>query len=703
MKNKFRMVAPLVFGLLVSRPSVAADSGDDPYIWLEDAHGARPMAWVESENAKTLAVFERDPRYPQLYADALAIAEADDRIPVPSIVGGLIFNFWQGKDSAHGYWRKATLDSYRTASPEWTTVLDLDQLSLGEKANWFTKGMAIAEPGERRCMVMLSDGGEDAISAREFDIPSAKFVEGGFALPHGKQRFDWEDDDTLLVAREWAPGELTASGYPFIVKRLRRGETLADAKEIFRGSAADGGYGVSPNVLHDGSGNRVVLINRPLTTFESEKYIVTGAGVRRLALPLKSQVRDMVDGRLIVSLDEDWRPGEAEFTAGSLVALDLAAMTSDPEHLKPVAIFVPGPRETLGDVSASRDRLVVTTFENVRGRASVYQLDERGAWVSQRIGLPDNATIGIVDTNLHSDDVFLSVAGFLQPNSLFLVDTRGGQPAEVKSLLPKFDASHEVVEQKEATSADGTRVPYFIVHRADMKLDGSNPTILNAYGGFQISETPFYSGSIGKLWLERGGVFVLANIRGGGEFGPAWHEAGLKTHRQRIYDDFAAVAEDLMARDITSPRRLGIEGGSNGGLLMGVEFNQHPDLWNAVDIQVPLLDMIRFEKIDAGSSWVGEYGSVSNPDEAAFLAKISPYANVRRGVSYPEPFIWTTTRDDRVGPQHGRKFAARLAEYGIPYYFYEVTEGGHASGANLKERAHTTALEMTYFTRKLMD
>jgi prolyl oligopeptidase len=697
------MVLPVLGCLFVARPIIAADAGDDPYLWLEDAHGARAMAWVESENAKTLAVFEKDPRYPVLYTEALAIAEADDRIPVPSSIGGMIFNFWQGKDHAHGYWRKTTLESYRTASPEWTTVLDLDQLSLDEKANWFSKGMAIAEPDEKRCLVILSDGGEDATTVREFDIPSARFVADGFVLPHGKQDFAWEDDDTVLVAREWAPGELTASGYPFIVKRLKRGETLADAKEVFRGSASDGGYGVSPIVLHDGSGNRVVLINRPLTTFESERYILTGDGVRRLMLPKKSQVRGLVEGLLIVSLDEDWKPSDSVFTAGSLVALDLAAMASDPEHLKPVAIFVPGPRETLGDVSASRDRLVVTTYDDVRGRAFVYRPDGQGTWVSQRLGLADDATIGIVDTNLHSDDAFLAVAGFLQPNSLFLVGTKDCKAAEVKSLLPKFDASHEVVEQREATSRDGTRVPYFIVHRADMKLDGSNPTILYAYGGFQISETPFYSGSIGKLWLERGGVFVVANIRGGGEFGPAWHEAGLKTHRQRIYDDFAAVAEELMARDVTSPRRLGIEGGSNGGLLMGVEFNQHPDLWNAVDIQVPLLDMIRFEKIDAGSSWVGEYGSVSNPEEAAFLAKISPYANVRRGVSYPEPFIWTTTKDDRVGPQHGRKFAARLAEYGIPYYFYEVTEGGHGSGANLKERAHTTALEMTYFARKLMD
>lgn len=687
-------------------PLARANAGDavaDPYLWLEDARGAKALAWVEGENSKTLAVLEKDQRFPELYAEALAIAEADDRIPLPSSVGGAIFNFWQGKGHEHGYWRKTTLESYRTASPEWTTVLDLDRLSQDEKANWFAKGMAIAEPDERRCLAMLSDGGEDAISVREFDIPSARFVAGGFALPHGKQRFDWEDSDTLLVAREWKPGELTASGYPFILKRLKRGEPLADAKEIFRGSASDGGYGVAPNVLHDGSGNKLVLIRRPLTTFEFENYVVTDGGVRRLMLPKKSRVRDLVEGRLIVSLDEDWKPGESEFKAGSLVALDLAAIALDPEHLKPVAIYVPGLRETLGDVSASRDRLVVTTYDNVRGRAFVYWVDGKGGWASQRLGLADNATIGTVDTNLHSDDAFLSVTGFLQPNSLFLVNTRDFQPVEVKALPPKFDASHEVVDQREATSRDGTRVPYFVVHRADMKLDGGNPTILYAYGGFQISETPSYSGAIGKLWLERGGVFVLANIRGGGEFGPAWHEAGLKTHRQRIYDDFAAVGEDLIARGITSPLRLGIEGGSNGGLLMGVEFNQHPDLWHAVDIQVPLLDMIRFEKIDAGSSWVGEYGSVSNPEEAAFLATISPYANVRRGVDYPQAFIWTTTKDDRVGPQHARKFAARLAEFGIPYYFYEVTEGGHGSGANLRERAHTTALEMTYFARKLMD
>jgi prolyl oligopeptidase len=370
--------------------------------------------------------------------------------------------------------------------------------------------------------------------------------------------------------------------------------------------------------------------------------------------------------------------------------------------LKPTLVYAPGERESLDSVAATRSHLVLTTYKNVRGRAFVYSPDGDAGWNKSQLDLPDNVSIGLVDANLHGDSAFLSVTGFLTPTTLSLVDTKDGSARTVKSLPAKFDASKDVVEQNEATSKDGTQIPYFIVHPKDMRLDGSNPTVLYAYGGFQVSETPTYSANIGKLWLERGGVYVLANIRGGGEFGPAWHEAGLTTHRQRIYDDFTAVAHDLINRKITSPRRLGIEGGSNGGLLMGVEFTQHPELWNAVDIQVPLLDMLRFEKIQAGASWVGEYGSVSNPEQRAFLASISPYNNVTAGVAYPEPFIWTTTKDDRVGPQHARKFAAKLASMDVKYLFYEVIEGGHGSGANLKERAQTSALEITYFTRKLM-
>jgi prolyl oligopeptidase len=409
-----------------------------------------------------------------------------------------------------------------------------------------------------------------------------------------------------------------------------------------------------------------------------------------------------VSGRLIATLKQDWSVAGQSLAQGSIIALDLAALQADPEALRPTLVLAPGPREAVESVAATRASLIVDALENVQGRLFDYTVQPDGSWAREVFALPENASITVVDTDVHSDKAFVNVAGFLQPAALWTIDAAHVDAARIKALEPKFDAVRDIVEQFAATSSDGVQIPYFVVHRADMAHDGGNPTVINAYGGFEIARTPGYLAIAGKLWLEQGGVFVLANIRGGGEFGPAWHEAGLKTHRQIIYDDFAAVARDLIARKITSPRHLGIQGGSNGGLLMGVEMTQHPELWNAVDIAVPLLDMLRFEQIAAGTSWVGEYGSVANPDERAFLAGISPYAQLKRGVKYPEPFIWTTTKDDRVGPQHARKFAARLAEFGDPYLFYEVTEGGHGAGANLKETARTNALEWTYFTRKLV-
>jgi prolyl oligopeptidase len=614
-----------------------------------------------------------------------------------------VYNFWQDAQHVRGLWRRTSLADYQRPAPAWTAVLDLDALAKSEAANWVWKGADCEWRSERTCLLSLSDGGEDAVTVREFDAAEGRFVAGGFTLPKGKQTAAWADPDTILAAREWTPGELTRSGYPFVVKALKRGQPLSEAREVFRGTAEDGGYGVAPQTLHDGAGHQALLIIRPLTTFESETYIVTPRGVRRLGLPAKVEIQDMVAGRIVLRLDEDWRAGGASFAQGSLVAIDLDAALADPAALKPTLVMAPGPRQSIEAAAATRDSLLVAAYDNVRGRAFVFTPTAGGGWSQRRLSLPDNASISLVSTDARSNQAFVHVTSFLAPNTLWLADTAAGGLDQVKALPAKFDASRDTVDQYEAVSSDGTHIPYFVVHPRDMPLDGSNPTILYAYGGFQVSLTPSYSAVRGKLWLERGGVYVLANIRGGGEFGPAWHEAGLKTHRQRIYDDFAAVARDLMARKITSPRRLGIMGGSNGGLLMGVEFTQHPELWRAVDIQVPLLDMLRYEQIAAGTSWVGEYGSVANPGERDFLASISPYANLKPGQAYPEPLIWTTTKDDRVGPQHARKFAARLAAMGYPYFYYEVIEGGHAAGANLREQAHTSALEMTYFIRKLMD
>jgi prolyl oligopeptidase len=447
-----------------------------------------------------------------------------------------------------------------------------------------------------------------------------------------------------------------------------------------------------------------VVIVRNLTTFTREHYLLVEGAPKKLALPAKAELEGMLDGQLIFSLDENWTPaGDKEMVQGTVIAIPLQAAMQDQTHLKPIVIFAPTTDEFEQQIAITKNRLLMTTLKHVQGRAYVYARASDGHWTPTQLELPANQTVDIAAASRTGDHFFIGLTGFLNPPSLLLGDAADGSLKEAKAQKPLFDASGLTVDQLEATSKDGTKVPYFVAHRKDMKYDGNNPTLLTAYGGFQVSETPYYSAPTGKLWLERGGVYVLANIRGGGEFGPAWHEAGLKTHRQRIYDDFYAVAKDLETRKITSKRRLGIAGGSNGGLLMGVEFTEHPEAWQAVVIQVPLLDMLAFEHLSAGASWVGEYGSVSVPAERKFLASISPYNQLRPGVHYPEPLIFTTTKDDRVGPVHARKFAARMEEFHEPFFYDEITEGGHGAGADIKQEARTRAEMYTYLMMKLMD
>jgi len=684
----------------VARPAPGFANGGDPFLWLENKDGARAMAWVRKQNARSLPVLERNPHYAAFYGEALKINQSTQRIPYPSTIGGEIYNFWQDASHVRGIWRKTTAAGYRSANPKWTTVLDLDALAKRERANWVWKDYTCVEPQEDRCLISLSDGGEDAVTIREFDLKTDRFVRSGFVLSRQKQNASWLDENTLLVSRAWSPGQVTASGYSYDVRRLKRGQQLSAATEIYTGQKSD--VSVNPNIVYDGHGNRAVLIERGVTFFTVEEYLLTPRGVEKLGVPQKIEVDGLVDGQLLIKLDQDWNAGGKSFKQGSLVEIPLSAALADPSNLSPRLVYAPSAREALEGVATTKNDLILTILDNVRGRAYDYKPVAGGAWSERALQLPDMSAVDVVDTNLQNDRMFFDVRGFLTPTTLYLADAAGNEvPVKVKALPAEFDASNDVVEQHFATSKDGTQIPYFIVRPKNMRFDGRNPTVLNAYGGFLISSTPNYSGITGKLWLERGGIFVLANIRGGGEFGPAWHEAGLTIHRQRIYDDFYAVGKDLVARNITDPRHLGIVGGSNGGLLMGVEFTEHPDMWNAVQIEVPLLDMLRYQKIEAGASWVGEYGSVSDPAVRAFWEKTSPYQNLRPGVAYPEPFIWTTTKDDRVGPQHARKFAAKLAAMHVPYLFYEVTEGGHAAGANLKQSAQTAALGWTYFTMKL--
>jgi prolyl oligopeptidase len=695
----FLMIAAAAAGF----GGVKAATNEDPYLWLEDVSSTKALEWVEAHNAKTTALLEADPRYASFYAKALDIAQAKDRIPTGAFIGGQVYNFWQDNDHVRGIWRRTTPESYATGHPQWETVLDLDALAAAEKANWVWKGAQCSRPLERRCLINLSDGGEDAVTIREFDLKTKSFVKSGFVLPKGKQDVSWEGENSLLVSREWKRGQLTKSGYAYVIKRLKRGQALSSAVELFRGNRND--VSASSAVLRDEQNRTLPLVQEATDFFHSKTFLLGAKTVRQAAIPAKSQFVDLIAGRAVIQTQEDWSPSGSSrhFPAGSLLSVDLAQLRANPARLKPTLIYKPAAREALQGAAAAKDVLLVSILDHVRGRTLVFRPGSNGSWTRSALELPDNSTISISDASRTDNQAILAVASFLTPPSLWVADAASGKAREIYQQPAKFDASGLVAEQREAVSSDGTKIPYFLVHRRDIKLDGNNPTLLYAYGGFEVSQTPSYSATTGKLWLENGGVYALANIRGGGEFGPAWHEAGLATKRQIIYDDFAAVAKDLITTKVTSPRRLGIRGGSNGGLLMGVEFTQHPELWNAVIIDVPLLDMIRISKIAAGASWEGEYGSIEDPAVRNFWEKISPYQNLRAKVAYPVPFIFTTTKDDRVGPQHARKFAARMEEMGLPFLYYENTEGGHAAGANLRQTARTNALEMTYLTRKLMD
>ncbi|WP_426041823.1 prolyl oligopeptidase family serine peptidase [Brevundimonas sp. TWP2-3-4b1] len=682
----------------------ATTDATDPYLWLEEVDGARAMAWVEDHNTRSLGVLQGDPRYEGLHEQALALVQARDRIPSPGFThDGHIDNFWQDATHVRGIWRRTTIASYRTDAPQWETILDLDALSTAEGKNWVYKGSSCLPPQERLCLISLSDGGKDAVVVREFDSESRTFVDGGFELPESKGSATWVDADTLLIARDFGPGTMTSSGYPMIVKRLKRGQSIEQAETLFTGQPSD--VSVGAGTLRDADGViQAVIINRGVNFYESETHLLNADGTTtRLQLPAKSDIDALVQGQLVVTVKEDWTaPSGQAFKTGDVVAWNLDAWLAD--QAAPARLIIrPGARESVESVTATRNKLVVALYENVRGAAYVYTPNRSGEWSRTRLDLPANSTVGLGSASKQDDRIFVSVAGYLSPSTLSLVDAATGEMAQVKSIPAKFDASGMTVEQFEARSADGTMIPYFVVHKTDMALDGSNPTLLYGYGGFQVSQLPGYSPTVGKLWLERGGVYVVANVRGGGEFGPNWHEAALQQNRQRAHEDFQAVALDLEARNITSQPRLGIMGGSQGGLFMGAMLTQRPDLINAAVIQVPLFDMFRFHRLLAGASWRAEYGDPDIPEQRAWIGEYSPYQNLRAGQPYPEVFIHTSTKDDRVHPGHARKAAARLEELGYPVLFYENTDGGHAAGANLRETARRIALEYTYLSRRLMD
>jgi prolyl oligopeptidase len=669
----------------------------DPYIWLENSSDANVQKWVQDHNAGSKQLLETDARFKGLSDDIRKIVVAKDRIPYPSQRGKMIRNFWQDQTHQRGIVRQTTMADYMKASPKWDIVLDIDRLNRDEGKSWVYEGMNCLAPDGDLCLVSLSDGGRDEAEVREFRVSTKSFVNDGFKIPAAKTRVSWIDKDTLFIGTNWGPDSLTNSGYPREVRIWKRGQDLKDARPVFAGAKTDVSVTAWKSFRQD---SPYMFISQGVSFFEDRTFLFDGTKTTEIPFPSTASFQGAFRGQLMAMLRHDWTADGRTYAAGTVLSLpaDQVGQADALKHLE--VIYAPSAKEAFDGFASSKDFLLLSRLNNVRGEILKVRRSG-GKWIQSPVKLPSNGTLTIVDSSHETNDFFVAYQTYNVPTTLYYGNATSLK--KIKALPPKFDAKDLVVEQHEATSVDGTRIPYFLVHKKGIRLDGSNPTLLYGYGGFEVSETPLYSAVIGKIWLEKGGVFAVANIRGGGEFGPRWHEAALKENRQRAYDDFASVARDLISRKITSARRLGIQGGSNGGLLVGVSMTQHPELFNAVVCESALLDMIRYTKMPPGASWIGEYGDPADPQVAAYISKYSPYQNVQAGVTYPEAFFHISTADDRVQPGHTRKMVARLEEKGHPVLFYENTEGGHGGAADPEQTIHKVAMEYIYLYRKLMD
>jgi prolyl oligopeptidase len=689
MKKRF-----ILLTLTLMTTSAMAKDTEDPFLWLEEIEGEKALAWARERNAESLAVLENLPEYQRLYEKNLAVYDSQDRIAYPTIRGDYLYNFWRDANNERGLWRRTTIEEYAKDDPEWEVIIDLDALAETEGENWVWAGSSCLPPKYEHCLVSLSRGGADAAVIREFDIPSRSFVEEGFRLEESKGGAAFFDEDTVFVSTDFGEGSMTESGYPRLTKIWKRNTPLSEAQTLYEGRHED--IGVWSYISHTPERDYPLVVVAP-TFFSNIYYLWQQDELRKIDIPEDAELETIFKNQLLISLKSDWARDDKTWKQGALVSVDLDELLAGEGEVQ--LVLQPDQRSTISGVSRTRDLLLVNRMTDVRNSLDAYSLVD-GRWVVRPIDAPAMGRIDISSASVDSNFFYFTYTDFLTPTTLYQAEGMS-DPVSAKSLPAFFDATPFKVEQHFVTSKDGTRVPYFMVAPKGLELSGKNPTLIYAYGGFEVSQRPGYSATIGMDWLETGGVFVLANIRGGGEYGPAWHLQAQRENRQLSYDDFYAVAEDLIDRGVTTPRHLGIRGGSGGGLLVGMLFTQRPELFNAVVCQVPLLDMYRFDKLLAGASWVEEYGDPDNPEDWAWLQNYSPYHNLDPDQDYPRVFFTTSTRDDRVHPGHARKMVAKMNAMGKPNLYYENIEGGHGGAANNKQSAKVQALTYTYLINEL--
>lgn len=681
--------------------TVAAEQQADAFLWLEDVTADRSMEWVAEMNRQTAEAYKSQPIYQQLYQEALQALNNKTRIPQLSQRGKWLYNYWKDAANPRGVYRRIKLQDFKQGRNKWQTVLDMDKYNSEHDGSWTFNGMSCLSPEYRHCLAFLSPGGTDSTVMREFDMKKLTFVKGGFELPNSKMRVAWRDKNNLFVATDFGQGSMTESGYPRILKSWERGKPLSAAKTLMEISPKS----IWINAYHSGEGaDSKEYISEGLTFWSSKNYQLVDGEAKPLALPETAVIEGDYQGKLLVSLKQDWTFQGKLLSKGNVLLINPDILTGKTPDSDDWQVFLQPPKNgTIESISSGDDSIVVTMLEDVVGIVKVFKQDEQGNWNQQQVALPDNGAIGLMSLDEKSGDFFARYESFLVPPTLYFVDGKTLKPQKVSSQSPSFDAAPYQVKQYFARSKDGTAVPYFVVMNKQTKFDGSNPTHIFAYGGFRNSVTPSYSGSYealegayGNMWLARGGVFVSASIRGGGEYGPDWHQSALLENRHKAFEDFEAVAEDLIERKITSPEKLSIEGRSNGGLLVGATMTRRPDLYNAVICGVPLLDMKRYNKLLAGASWVGEYGNPDIPEQWQYIKQYSPYQNLQKDTDYPAVFFYTSTKDDRVHPGHARKMAAKMKSYGYPVWYYENTEGGHKGSSTNEQLAERLALAFTH-------
>lgn len=669
---------------------------EDPYLWLEDVTGEKALTWVKERNAKTQTQFEASPEFNKLKDDLLEILNSKERIPFVTKYGEHYYNFWRDEKNERGVWRRTTLEEYRKPNPAWEIVLDLDAVAAAEKENWVWSGAQLLRPGYKRALISLSRGGADATVTREFDMESKSFVTDGFYRPEAKGSLGWIDEDTVFVSTDFGERSMTTSGYPRLAKRWKRGTPLEKAELIYEGMPTD----MSVSAIHDDTpGFERNFVSRNLAFYNDELYWLNPEGYLIKIDAPNTANKNVIREYLVLELRDNWDIDGNVYTAGSLIVIKFDDFIAGKRKFD--VAFEPSDNTSLASYGATKDHFYINVLEDVKNRIYVLTPTQEGWKREPLTGAPQFGTVGVsaVDAD-ESNDYFLTVTDYITPTTLML-GSIGKAPEKLKQLPAYFDATDLEIIQNFAVSDDGTKIPYFMVAKKDLKLDGSNPTLLYGYGGFEISLTPSYSGSVGRAWLTQGGVYVVANIRGGGEYGPRWHQAALKANRLRAYEDFAAVAKDLVQRGVTKPERLGIQGGSNGGLLVGNMFTLYPNLFSAAVCQVPLLDMKRFHLLLAGASWMAEYGNPDKDGDWDFIKTYSPYQNVQANTKYPTVLFTTSTRDDRVHPGHARKMMARMEEQGHTVMYYENIEGGHGGSANNKQAAYMQALAYSFLKQQL--